>query len=303
MTRPDPTQALRGFQPRHEFFIGIDSDGCAFDTLGVKQRECFCPWMIGCFGLQPVAQAARECMDFAALFSRTRGANRHKTTKRVIADLLPTHPMVVQYGFTIPDFPHYFRWVDDPQSVLSNAGLEQAIERASDPAVREELEMALQWSRRAEWAIGQIVRGLPPFPHVRASLKKMATRADVIVVSSASLEALEREWAEHDVAQYVSVIAGQEMGHKIDQLKRATEGKYDQARLLMMGDAPGDREAAKANGALFYPILPGNEAASWERFHDEAFDKFMDGAYAGDYEAERIAEFDSYFTQTPPWHR
>ena len=51
--------------------------------------------MIGYFGLQPVAQAARECKDFADLFSKTRGANRHKTSVRILRELLPAHPMVV----------------------------------------------------------------------------------------------------------------------------------------------------------------------------------------------------------------
>ncbi|GAH67289.1 unnamed protein product, partial [marine sediment metagenome] len=67
----DPAQPLKDFQPKKKFFVGIDSDGCAFDTMGIKQRECFCPWLIGYFGLQPVAQAARECKEFADLFSKT----------------------------------------------------------------------------------------------------------------------------------------------------------------------------------------------------------------------------------------
>jgi len=54
----DPAQPLKDFQPKKKFFVGIDSDGCAFDTMGIKHRECFCPWLIGYFGLQPVAQAA-----------------------------------------------------------------------------------------------------------------------------------------------------------------------------------------------------------------------------------------------------
>jgi hypothetical protein len=41
----DPAQPLKDFQPRHEFFVGIDSDGSVFDTMGIKQRECFCPWI------------------------------------------------------------------------------------------------------------------------------------------------------------------------------------------------------------------------------------------------------------------
>ena len=60
--------------------------------MGIKQRECFCPWMIAYFGLQPVAQAARESKDFADLFSKTRGANRHKTIKRILVELLAHAP-------------------------------------------------------------------------------------------------------------------------------------------------------------------------------------------------------------------
>ena len=37
---------LRNFQKRNEFFIGIDSDGCAFDTMEVKHKECFIPNII-----------------------------------------------------------------------------------------------------------------------------------------------------------------------------------------------------------------------------------------------------------------
>ena len=69
----------------------------------------------------------------------------------------------------------------------------------------------------------------------------------------------------------------------------------------MIGDAPGDMKAAKTNSVLFYPINPGNEAASWKRFHDEAFDKFIAGKYEGKYEAKMIAEFDEYLPEHPAW--
>jgi hypothetical protein len=70
---------------------------------------------------------------------------------------------------------------------------------------------------------------------------------------------------------------------------------------LMIGDAPGDMKAAKANNALFYPINPGNEIQSWKRFHDEAFDRFIKGRYAGAYEQKVISEFDAYLPEQPPW--
>jgi phosphoglycolate phosphatase-like HAD superfamily hydrolase len=301
MTDLDPAKPLKEFKPKHKFFVGIDSDGCAFDTMGIKQRECFCPWLIAYFGLQPVAQAARECKEFADLFSKTRGSNRHKTTKRIIAELLPNHPMTKAINFKVPQYPHYFAWVDDPKSVLSNAGLKQAAEQAKNPEVKRELELALAWSERVNWAIEETVKGMPPIPYVRESLEKIQPLADVIIVSATPDEALIREWEEHDIAKYVEIIAGQEMGTKAQHLNYAAKGKYQKDHVLMIGDALGDMKAAKANDALFYPINPGNEIASWKRFHDEAFDKFISGRYAGEYEQKVIAEFDSYLPEHPPW--
>ncbi|UCC21478.1 MAG: HAD family hydrolase, partial [Planctomycetota bacterium] len=67
------------------------------------------------------------------------------------------------------------------------------------------------------------------------------------------------------------------------------------------GDAPGDMRAARANNALFYPIVPGEETQSWKRFYDEAIDKFINLKYAGNYEEKLIAEFDAHLPETPPW--
>jgi len=219
MTEFDPAKALKEFKPNNKFFVGIDSDGCAFDTMGIKQRECFCPWMIAYFGLQPVALAARECKEFADLFSKTRGANRHKTVKRIVTELLPSHPMVKARNFKVPQFPHYFAWVDDPKSLLSNEGLTKAIAEAPNADAKAELENALEWSRRVNAAIKDIVKGMPPFPFVRESLEKIRTQADAIVVSATPCEALTREWEEHDIAKYVDIIAGQEMGKKAEHLR------------------------------------------------------------------------------------
>ena len=296
----DPA-SLKSLKPRHDFFVGVDSDGCVFDTMGIKQRECFCPMLIAYFDLQPVAQAARECKEFADLFSKTRGANRHKTSVRILRDLLPTHPMVRQWDFKVPQFLHYSRWVDDPKSLLSDAGLKQAIAAAPSEEAKNEFERVLKWSQRVNELITEIVHEMPPFPHVRESLGKVARQADAICCSATPYEALEREWQEHDLARYVVAIAGQEMGTKADHLKLATTGKYQPNHVLMVGDALGDLKAARSAGALFYPINPGDEVASWKRFHDEACDRFLNLRYAGDYEAKLIAEFDSILPENPPW--
>ncbi len=38
--------------PKHDFLVGIDSDGCAFDTMELKHKECFIPNIINYMELQ-----------------------------------------------------------------------------------------------------------------------------------------------------------------------------------------------------------------------------------------------------------
>ena len=101
--------------------------------------------------------------------------------------------------------------------------------------------------------------------------------------------------------KYVEIIAGQEMGTKTEHLKFAANGRYQENKILMIGDAPGDMRAAKKNNALFFPINPGTEEESWQRLYEEAFDKFMNDEYAGKYEEKLIAEFDACLPENPPW--
>ena len=297
----DIAKELKELKPDKKYLVAIDSDGCAFDAMGIKQRECFCPMMVAYFGLQPVALAARECKEFADLFSKTRGANRHKTIVRILTELLPSHPDVKQRGFAVPQFKHYCKWVNDPNSLLSNDGLAQAIEKADSDEAKQELGRCLKWSMRVNEMVAEIVKNVPPFRFVRESIEKVSRVADVIVCSATPGEALSREWAEHGLAKYVKVIAGQEMGTKAQHLSFVSNGKYDKDKIIMLGDAPGDMKAAKTNDVLFYSINPGDEDNSWKRFHDEAFDKFMNGQYAGDYENKVIAEFEQCLPKHPNW--
>jgi len=140
---------------------------------------------------------------------------------------------------------------------------------------------------------------VPPFPYVRECLEKLATKADVMVVSATPQEALEREWAEHDLAGYVRIICGQEAGTKREHLVMAR--KYAAGRTLMVGDAPGDHKAAVANDALFFPVNPGDEEASWRRLYEEGIDRFLSGTFAGEYQQELLDEFDRYLPKKPPW--
>ena len=56
-----------------------------------------------------------------------------------------------------------------------------------------------------------------------------------------------------------------------------------------------------ANKALFFPINPGAEEASWKRLLDEGIDRFVKGTFAGAYQKQLNDEFDSYLPATPSW--
>ena len=293
---PKPARPLAELQPQHEFFIGIDSDGCAFDTMEIKHKECFAPNIIKHWGLQAVSKYAREAAEFVNLYSKWRGINRWPALVMVF-DLLRERAEVQARGVTPPGAKRIREFIADDAYPKSNDGLRAYMAAHPDP----ELDTAWAWTTGVNATVADMVHGVPPFPHVRESLEFLADKADMIVVSATPLEALTREWHEHDIAKYVRVIAGQEMGKKALHLKLATEGKYAPDRVLMIGDAPGDMKAARANGALFYPINPGHEEASWQRFHQEAMHKFLAGEYAGAYEATVIAEFEKLLPETPPW--
>jgi phosphoglycolate phosphatase-like HAD superfamily hydrolase len=163
------------------------------------------------------------------------------------------------------------------------------------------LEQVKVWSDAVNRAVEDIVHGVPPFPLVRESLENINQRADAMCISQTPADALKREWTEHGIDTFVKMIAGQEMGTKTEHLKFAAAGKFAPERILMIGDAPGDFKAAKANKALFFPIVPGAEEKSWERLHGEALDRFFAGTFAGAYEAALLQEFEASLPEKPNW--
>ena len=75
---------MQNLKKEHEFFIGFDSDGCIFDTMEIKQKECFCPNFVNFFGMQAASKYAREVWEFVNLYSKTRGCNRFPAVQRAL---------------------------------------------------------------------------------------------------------------------------------------------------------------------------------------------------------------------------
>jgi len=294
----DDTQAtLINFQPRRQFFVGFDSDGCVFDTMEVKQKECFCPNIIKYWGLQPVARYAREAVEFVTLYSKWRGYNRYPALVKVF-DLLAERRELRDRGFQVPPVKSLREWINSGEP-LGHASLKAKVEASPDP----ELQRALEWSTAVNRAVEEMAPGIRPFPYVRETMAKLYREADLICISQTPTEIVEREWAEHDLLKYVALIAGPELGGKVEHLGLAAGGKYPNNHILLVGDAIGDLKAAQANQALFYPINPGGEEASWRLFYEEALDRFLNESYEGEYETELIRKFKALLPEIPPWKR
>lgn len=279
--------------PKHDFLVGIDSDGCVFDSMELKHKECFVPCFVNHFGLQGVSKYAREAAEFVNLYSKSRGANRFPALVEQL-DWLRRRPEVKARGIDVPQLQGLIDWMAR-ETKHGNPTLEKAIAETGD----EDLKQVFAWSIAVNKMIADMVRDVPPFPYVRECLEKFAERADMIVCSQTPNAALEAEWKEHDIAKYVVAICGQEIGSKKESLANAK--LYPPNHTLMLGDAPGDYKAAVANNCLFFPINPGSEEASWRRLHDEGIPRFFEGTFAGEYQQELLDEFDTYLPERPPW--
>lgn len=292
---PSLRTGLEQFVPRHDTFVGIDSDGCVFDTMEAKQTLCIHTQIIGHWHLERIETLVRETAEFVNLHSCRRGQNRFVCLLHVM-DLLSRRPGVSESGVTLPRLDALRAFVDSGRP-LSNSSLREAAEATGAPVLQD----VLRWSLDVNRDIARLVPTAPVFEHVRTALSNVHRSSDAVCISQTPAEALVREWSGHDLARFVNAVAGQECGSKAAQLRLATQGRYDDKHILMIGDAPGDLRAARAIDALFYPINPGGEPESWARFVDEAYPRFLAGTYMGAYEAACLREFEQLLPQQPPW--
>ena len=265
--------------------------------MELKQKQCFHAEIIAHWQLEKIERPLRDCAEFVNLYSRWRGQNRFPALLMTF-ELLAAHPDARVSGVKLPDTTALKNFIASGLS-LSNAALEKEVDRTGDG----ELVRLLLWSLAVNANVERLVKNVAPFRGVRECLEKILAAADLIVVSQTPEEALVREWQTSGLAPFLALIAGQELGTKTEHLQLAAGKKYAADRVLMIGDAFGDLHAARAAGTLFFPINPGHEEQSWQRLHDEAFEKFLAGAYAGAYEAALIAEFESLLPEFPPWKK
>ena len=289
----DLQKTLRELNPEHDHFIGIDSDGCVFDTMEIKQKMFFIPNAIRIFNLHPIADKLKSTWEFVNLYSVHRGGNRFISIIKVF-ELLSNDRDIINSGVHLPDVQALKIWTER-ENKLGNDSLRKFVEINQDAGLRK----ILLWSEKVNKDIEEDMGNVPPFPTAVKALKFIYGKADIVIVSQTPYEAIEREWDENNLRKYVSLIAAQEHGTKTEHLLFAAKGKYDDDKILMIGDAKGDLDASRNNNVLFYPVMPGHEDASWKRFISEGFPKFLNGSFKGKYENGLIRDFMNSLPERP----
>jgi len=272
---------VNNFTKEKEFLICIDSDGSAIDTMTEKHRKAFGPEAVRVWGLEEIEEDFLQHWNKVNLYSNTRGINRFKGLVNTFKDLKTR-------GYEMPEINNIEEWTEK-SGELSNSALNKEIKKGND---YEDLKLALKWSQQVNQTISELKKDRAKvFTGVKKSLSKITERADLAVVSSANQEALLDEWECYDLKRYVKVIFGQEAGSKAENIKNLKAKGYDNSKILMLGDAPGDLRAAEINNVLFYPIIPSEEKESWQKFAEKAADKFFEGDYQGKLEKQLIKKF------------
>ena len=274
--------ALDDFRKSKDFCVCVDSDGCAMDTMNIKHIRCFGPCMVDEWGLGAWRDEILRRWNVINLYSGTRGINRFKGLAMALKEIDARYT-------PIDGVRELCAWAETAPE-LSNASVAREAER--HPVFLK----ALKWSQAVNAAIEKLPEEeIHPFAHVAEALAAAHTEADVVVVSSANPEAVRAEWQRFSLLEHVDLLCTQEMGSKAYCIGRLKEKGYD--AILMCGDAPGDEAAADQNGVFYYPILVNHENESWQRFLDEALERFLRGEYAGAYQEKMRSAFHANLKQ------
>ncbi|WFB37560.1 HAD hydrolase-like protein [Kiritimatiellota bacterium B12222] len=281
------------FKSHHDFLIAIDSDGCVFDTMEVKQHGHFHPLIMKQWGLESLRHEVVTMADHVNLHSQLRGSNRFVALHRTFELLLTTKAYAAS-GIELDWVEPLGEWVKS-EANLHHETLKVAAEK--DPR----LQSVLEWSVAVNKDIADNMGAVPSFAGVGEAMKLMREKADLVVVSLSPHHALQSEWGGAGLAPLVDGIAGFDVGGKPYQLELAmAQAQVPPERVILIGDAPGDLKAARACGISFYPTLPGKEAESWAQFMAVDFELFLAGRYREEREPTHIQNFENLLSEEPP---
>jgi phosphoglycolate phosphatase-like HAD superfamily hydrolase len=261
------------FEKKHQYLICVDSDGCVMDTMNCKHFHCFGPCMVAEWHLDRWREAILQRWNEINLFSMTRGINRFKGLAMALQEIDGKYTKITGVDALV-------HWASTAPA-LSNDALAKAIEEATDADTKQILSKALSWSKAVNASIVALDEALKvPYAGSAEGLAAAHSFADVAMVSSANRDAVEEEWGKFGLLAHTDIVLAQDIGSKAACIAEMLKFGYDPEKVLMIGDAPGDRDAAKKNGVHYFPILVNHEKESWEEAISTAFPKLQSGAYA-----------------------
>ena len=271
------------FVRKHDYLVCVDSDGCVMDTMNCKHFNCFGPCMVAEWGLEAWKEPILERWNVINLFSMTRGINRFKGLAMALDEINRQYTPITG----IEALKH---WAETAPA-LSNDGVAKAAEAATDPDAKLVLTKALNWSKAVNASIVELDESLKvPYDGAKEGLAAAHEFADVAMVSSANRDAVEEEWGKFGLLDHTDIVLAQDVGSKAACIKEMLKFGYDADKVVMVGDAPGDCDAAEKNGVHYYPILVNHEKESWDEAIAVAYAKLRSGEYAA-YGAEKKQEF------------
>ena len=271
------------FVKKHEYLICVDSDGCVMDTMNCKHFHCFGPCMVTEWGLEEWKDEILKRWNEINLFSMTRGINRFKGLAIALSEIHEKYTPITGIA--------YLQHWADTAPALSNDSVAAAAANAECDDAKTVFEKALSWSKAVNASIVALPEELKiPYAGAKEGLAAAHTFADVAMVSSANRDAVEEEWGKFALLEHTDIVLAQDVGSKAACIAQMLKFGYDRKNVLMIGDAPGDCDAAEKNNVWYYPILVNHEKASWDEAISIAFSKLQSGAYA-EYEVQKKKDF------------
>lgn len=251
-----------------DFLLCVDSDGCAIDGMTIKHLRCFGPCYVSVFKMEEHADELLTEWNRWNLYSTTRGKNR-------FLGLLAILEYANGKGYANVDVSALKSWIDTTAE-LSNKSLDAQMTVVSDPT----LTLAKEWSLAVNASVAALrLDEKKAFDGVGDCFAQAKKDWDIAVVSSANAKAVEDEWSANGIYEYCDEVMTQEHGSKYDCIMRMLNMGYAADKVLMVGDAPGDKAAAEKAGVLFYPIIPTKEVECWKRLRTSVLAAVTDGSY------------------------
>ena len=271
------------FVRKHDYLVCVDSDGCVMDTMNCKHFHCFGPCMVTEWGLEEWKDEILDRWNVINLFSMTRGINRFKGLAMALEEIDKKYKPITGVAALV-------HWAETAPA-LSNDGVAKAAAEATDPDAKLVLEKALSWSKAVNAAIVELPEELKvPYEGAKEGLAAAHQFADVAMVSSANRDAVEEEWGKFGLLEHTDIVLAQDIGSKAACIAEMLKFGYDLNNVVMVGDAPGDCDAAEKNGVHYYPILVNHEKESWDEAIANGFAQLQSGSFA-EYGAQKKKEF------------